>query len=121
MGVDLIFDVAGTVLVLAGAIMTLITALGQVRLDTLYSRMHVATKPQSLSLVLLCLGLALLLRDARATWTLMLVVLMQWLTAPMSAHLLGRSGYRSDAVDEGDLLVDEYLEDLREGSGRDRP
>ena len=26
-----------------------------------------------------------------------------------------------DAVDEGDLLVDEYLEDLREGSGRDRP
>lgn len=120
MNLALILDTAGALIVLLGAVMTLITALGQVRLDTLYSRMHVATKPQSLSLMLLCFGLALLLRDSRATWTLFLVVLMQWLTAPMSAHLLGRSGYRSAVVDEGDLLVNEYLEDLREGSGRDR-
>lgn len=44
----------------------------------------------------------------------MLVVLFQVITAPISAHMAARAGYRTGQVDSSELYVDEYRRDLVE-------
>lgn len=113
-------DVVGGTLLLLGCLLTLVTALGLARFPDLFARMHAATKPQVLGLMLTTSGLSLILWDARVTLTLMLVVAFQLITAPIAAHMLGRAGYRSERVDKSHLILDEYTEDVERVS-RDLP
>ena len=62
--------------------------------DTL-SRLHAATKPQTLGLILILTGLALTLRTWAAVTTLVLLAATQFFTSPVSAHLVGRAAYRN--------------------------
>lgn len=105
-------QVAGVVLIVIGALLTLVTALGMVRLHSLFARMHASTKPQVLGLVVMCFGLAAVLQYPRATATLALVVSMQFVVAPISAHMLGRTVFRLDQVDRKVVVLDEFTEDL---------
>ena len=66
--------------------------------DTL-SRLHAATKPQTLGLILILAGLALTLRTWAAVTTLVLLAATQFFTSPVSAHLVGRAAYRNRRVD----------------------
>ncbi len=102
----------GLILIAAGALLTLITGVGMLRLDSLFARMHAATKPQVLGLVLMCLGLAFLVQRPRVAATLVLVVAMQLVVAPISAHMLGRAVYRLKQTNTKVIAVDEYAEDL---------
>ena len=106
-------DVAGTVLLVLGSTLTLVAAVAILRFEDLLSRMHAATKPQVLGLVLMMAGLALIVRNPVVAWTLVLVVAFQLITAPISAHMVGRAGYRTGKVDSEALVVDELTEDLR--------
>lgn len=108
-----IADIAGTTLLVLGCLLTLLAAVGLLRLDGLFARMHVATKPQILGLICMTGGLALILRNPRATATLALVVVLQLVTTPIAAHLLGRGAFRSKRVETGRLVVDEYSEDIK--------
>ncbi len=112
-------DVAGAALLVLGSSLTLVAALGVLHLGDLLSRMHAATKPQVLGLVLMMSGLALVAREAVVVLTLVLVVVFQLVTAPIAAHMLGRAGYRTGKVEPRDLLVDELTEDLQ--ASRRRP
>lgn len=105
-------DILGIALIFLGACLTFVTALGIVRFNDLFSRMHAATKPQVLGLILATGGLALVQWKSSVTLTLLLVVAFQLITAPISAHMLGRAGYRSSRVSLEQLLVDEYTEDI---------
>jgi multicomponent Na+:H+ antiporter subunit G len=106
-------DVAGTVLLVLGSTLTLVAAVAILRFENLLSRMHAATKPQVLGLVMMMAGLALIVRNPVVAWTLVLVVAFQLITAPISAHMVGRAGYRTGKVDPEALVVDELTEDLR--------
>lgn len=106
-------QVIGVAMIVAGAVLTFVTAIGMVRLTTLYSRMHAATKPQVLGLILLCAGLALVMHNPRIATTLVLVIVLQLIVAPISAHMLGRGAYRNGLVSRDEMLVDEYAEDIR--------
>jgi multicomponent Na+:H+ antiporter subunit G len=106
-------DVAGTALLALGSTLTLVAAIAILRFEDLLSRMHAATKPQVLGLVLMMSGLALIVRNPVVAWTLVLVVAFQLITAPISAHMVGRAGYRTGKVDSEALVVDELTEDLR--------
>lgn len=108
-----ILDIAGVIALLLGAILAFIGAVGLVRLPDLFARMHAATKPQTLGLLLILIGLALTERSWGAVATLLIVMGAQALTAPVSAHLLGRSGYRSGVVVEELLHHDELGEAYR--------
>ena len=94
---------------------------GVLRFPDLLTRMHAATKPQVLGLMLVGLGLALVLRDARASAILVLVVLAQMLTAPVAGHMVGRASYRAGQVRAELLSADELTGELVDGSvvGRD--
>lgn len=102
----------GVALIAAGGLLTFITSLGMIRLGSLFSRMHAATKPQVVSLVIMCIGLSMVMQKPRVAATLVLVVVMQFVVAPISAHMLGRAVYRLGQVNREVVVVDEYAEDL---------
>lgn len=106
-------DIAGAVALLLGAALAFIGAVGLVRLPDLFARMHAATKPQTLGLLLVLVGLALTERTWDAVATLLIVMGAQALTAPVAAHLLGRAGYRSGVTEEELLHIDELGEAYR--------
>lgn len=110
--VDTVIDVVSAVLFIAGASLAFIAGLGILRFPDLLARMHAATKPQVLGLMLLMLGLTLQLRSVAIGVTLLLVVAFQLVTGPISAHMLSRAGYRTGKVERSLLLVDELTEDL---------
>ncbi len=113
----LFLDVVVGALLLAGALLGLGAGVGLLRFPDLLSRMHTAAKPQVLGLILVVIALALRLRDGSVAWMLVLVVLVQLVTAPVAAHLVARAGYRTGKVDSQRLVVDELTRDLAAASG----
>lgn len=108
---DAVADVAAAVLLLLGAFLAFAAGVGVARFPDLLARMHAATKPQVLGLILVLLGLSLRLRSWGAVATLALVVAFQLLTSPVAAHMVGRAGYRTGKVPTDDLVVDDLTRD----------
>jgi multicomponent Na+:H+ antiporter subunit G len=97
---------AGTCLI-SGALLSLAAGVGLLRIPDLLSRMHSATKPQVLGLLLILAGAALRLQTTIDITTLVLVGLFQLATAPVSAHMVGRAVYRAGLARPDLLVVDE--------------
>ena len=110
---DGVFDVLSAVCLLAGAFLSFAAGVGVLRFPDLLARMHAATKPQVLGLILICLAIALSLRSWPVVAFLVPVVMMQLATAPLSAHMVGRQAYRNGTIDEASLVVDELAADKR--------
>jgi multicomponent Na+:H+ antiporter subunit G len=104
-------DVVAAVLMIAGAAFTLAAAVGVLRFRDVLGRMHAATKPQTLGIVLVLAGAGVRLRDSVDLWMIVLVIGFQLLTAPTAAHLVGRLGYRTRHVRRDRLHVDELAAD----------
>ncbi|WP_136055573.1 monovalent cation/H(+) antiporter subunit G [Microbacterium sp. K24] len=111
---DAVIDVAVLVLILLGALLCLSAAVGLLHFRDVPSRLHAATKPQVLGLLLICVAIALSQRSVGGILIgLVLVapiVLMQFATAPLSAHMVGRQAYRNGTTDERSLIVDELAD-----------
>ena len=107
-----VLDVLGAALVLLGCFLCFAAALGLLRFPDVFSRMHAATKPQTLGLILLAAGVELSLRSWAAFGTLVLIAALQLATAPVSAHLVGRTVYRTDQVRHDLLARDDLATDL---------
>lgn len=101
-------DVVAGGCLLCGALLSLAAGLGLLRFPDLLSRMHAATKPQVLGLLLILAGTALRLGTVVDTTTLVLVGAFQLTTAPIAAHMVGRAAYRSGRY-RRDLLVTDEL------------
>lgn len=97
---DAIVDVGAVLALAGGAILCLTSAIGLLRLPDLYARMHAATKPQALGLLLALLGLGLTLRAPLDVGMLLLVAVFQLMTIPVSAQLVARARYRDDGGDD---------------------
>lgn len=111
---DAVVEVAVVVLILVGALLCLSAAVGLLHFRDVPSRLHAATKPQVLGLLLICIAIALSQRSLGGILLgLVLVapiVLMQFATAPLSAHIVGRQAYRNGSIDQQHLVVDELAE-----------
>jgi len=100
-------DVVAAVCFLLGALLAMIAAIGVLRLPDLLSRMHAATKPQVLGLVLVLIGLGFRLRQPEVVGILALIALSQLLTTPVANHMVGRASFRAGQVDEDRLVVND--------------
>ena len=109
-------DVLGEALMLLGAAWTALAAVGINRFHDVYARMHAATKATTLGLLLVLIGASLILPIGVAAKLLVAAVLL-FLTAPVGAHLVGRSVH--DRAGEASLQIDE-VDELAEAE-RDRP
>jgi multicomponent Na+:H+ antiporter subunit G len=105
-------DVAAAACLLVGALLSLIAAIGILRFPDVLTRMHSATKPQVLGLLLVLLGLGLRLRDPGSVGMLALVALFQLATTPIASHMVGRASFRAGQVRHDLLVVDELTEVL---------
>lgn len=111
-----VLDVLSGVLMLGGAFLSFAAGVGVLRFPNLLARMHAATKPQVLGLMLVLLGLELQLRTWRGAFVVLLVVLFQMLTAPVSAHMVGRAGYRTGKIRTDLLVIDELTADVQQAA-----
>ncbi|GAA1431686.1 hypothetical protein GCM10009616_19370 [Microlunatus lacustris] len=109
-----VLDVLGAAFVLLGAFLCLAAAVGLARFPDVLSRMHAATKPQTLGLILVATGVELSLRSWAAFGTVVLIAGLQLTTAPVAAHLVSRTVYRSNQVRRDLLQRDDLAEDLAE-------
>jgi multicomponent Na+:H+ antiporter subunit G len=104
---EAVADVAAAACLVLGALLSLIAAIGILRFPDVLTRMHSATKPQVLGLLLVLLGLALRLRDERTVGMLALIAMFQLVTSPIASHMVGRASFRAGQVRQDLLVVDE--------------
>ncbi|MFD4181025.1 monovalent cation/H(+) antiporter subunit G [Rhodococcus sp. NPDC058514] len=109
-----VLEVVAAVLILLGALLAMTAAIGIVRFPDTLSRMHAATKPQVIGLVLVLIGAVIRLRGNVDIWMLVLVGLFTLLTAPVIAHTVGRVAYREQRGRDGLGIVGDL-------ENRDRP
>jgi multicomponent Na+:H+ antiporter subunit G len=106
---DNIIDTVSAVFMVVGALMSLAAAVGLLRFPDLLSRMHAATKPQVLGLFLLLAAIGLQMRTVWVWPVLLVAWIFQLLTVPVSAHMVGRAGYRTKHLHR-ELLSSDELE-----------
>jgi multicomponent Na+:H+ antiporter subunit G len=104
---NLVFDVITSICFLFGALLALIAAVGMWRFPDVLSRMHAATKPQVLGLVLIITGAGIQLRNSVDVWMLVLAATFQIITAPVAMQLVGRLAYRKGSGGRSRLFVDD--------------
>ena len=106
-------DWLGAACLTAGALISLAAGIGVLRFPDVLDRMHAATKPQVLGVLLLLLGLALRLRTPADLGMIALVGMFQLATAPVAAQMIGRAAYRSGRVNRELLDVDQLADPRR--------
>ncbi|WP_170028624.1 monovalent cation/H(+) antiporter subunit G [Diaminobutyricimonas aerilata] len=111
-----VLDVIAAVCLLLGALLSAAAGVGLLRFPDALSRMHAASKPQILGLVLVLAAIALTARSWSTVLVLVPVLLFQLLTVPISAHMIGRAGYRTGNFRRELLLVDELEEAVERAS-----
>lgn len=105
-------DIAVGVLVLLSAFLSMAAGIGIVRFPDVLTRLHAATKPQVLGLAAVLVAIVLRVPTWGVLSTVILVMTFQLLTQPMTAHMLGRSAYRTDHVRRDVLIEDELGRDI---------
>lgn len=99
------------VFMISGAALAVVAGAGLHRFEDVFARMHAATKPATLGLALVLVGAALQMPDAGSIVKLLLVVLLQFITAPVGSHLVGRAAYRAGTEMNPDTHPDELAQD----------
>ncbi len=93
-------DIVASVALIIGALMSLLAGIAVLRFPDTMSRIHAATKPQVLGIILLMLGVGLRIGSPGVIGMLVLIVILQFVTAPVSAHLTVRVAFRNAKADD---------------------
>lgn len=86
-----VLDVVAIASMAAGSLLALVASIGLFRLPDTLARMHAATKPATLGVVLCAIGAGFRLADPADSAKIVVIVVLQLVSAPIGAHLLGRS------------------------------
>ncbi len=111
-------EVAGSILILLGCVLAVLAGIGMVRFPDVFARMHAATKPATLGLVLVALGSMLVVDTWTGVTQLALVIALQFLTAPVGAHLVGRAAYHAGGTVDEATVRDDLADADADGSER---
>lgn len=125
LSVNQLIELMTALLILFGAIVSVVSAFGMIRLPDVYTRSHAATKSATLSVLLCLFGTFVYfwIHDGYVSIRLILGIIFVFITAPVAGHLVCRAAYRSRvplAKGSGEdalkpvLFGDEELYDLSE-------
>jgi len=98
-------EALASISIVVGAMLAAIAALGINRFGDVLSRMHAATKATTLGLALTLIGAAIAIPATGAVVKLLLVIVFQFMTAPVGAHLIGRASFPPSGHDRTSLPV----------------
>jgi multicomponent Na+:H+ antiporter subunit G len=90
-------EIFGVIMMVAGVFFIVIAGVGLLRMPDLFLRMSTATKASTLGLGLILLGTAVFYWELGITSRAIATSIFVLLTAPVSAHMIGRAAY-SDGV-----------------------
>ena len=109
-------EAATVFLMVVGAVLMLLAALGVVRMPDVYSRMQSATKASTLGVGCTMFAVAVDFAELAITTRVVLIVAFVFLTAPISAQMIGRAAYYVGVP----LWKGTTLDELRDHNGRRR-
>ncbi|WZY01231.1 Na+/H+ antiporter subunit G [Bacillus sp. FSL W7-1360] len=109
-------EVVAGALILAGAMMSVVSAIGIIRLPDVYTRSHAGTKSVTLAVLLTLSGTFIYfwLADQYISVRLLLGIIFVFLTAPVAGHLITRAAYRSGVPLTKTSMEDELAEALKD-------
>lgn len=104
---DAVLESLSLLCLIAAAGFSVAAGIGLLRFPDALSRLHAATKPQILGLLLVIAAIALHDRSWMTLLALLPVFVFQSFTAPIAAHMVGRAAYRTGQMDGESLVIDE--------------
>ena len=84
----MIKEIIGLVFIVLGTLVFIIGTVGAFRLDYVMNRMHAAALGDTLGILLIAAGVAVLVFELFTALKLLLLVLSLWLTSPISSYLI---------------------------------
>lgn len=100
----------GRLVVMFGAVLVLLGAIGVVRFPDALARMHALTKASTIGVALVAIGASFVLPTANDITSAIGAAILQLLTLPISASLLARATYHAQHIptrlDDVDELAD---------------
>lgn len=110
----------GALLILTGAIASIISVFGLIRLPDVYTRSHAATKSSTLAVLLTLSGafVYFLFSENFVSVRLLLGIGFVFLTAPVAGHVIIRAAYRSK-VQLADISTEDELYERIHGEDSD--
>ena len=111
---DIVFSLIPAILLLGAAMLSVAAGIGLLRFRDVLTKLHAVTKPQVLGLIFVVIAVPLALESWVVFLAMLPVFVFQSLTAPISAHMVGRSSYRTGKVDTEHLFVDELAQAVAE-------
>jgi len=107
-------------LVLAGAVIGVISAFGLIRLPDVYLRSHAATKSATLGVLFILAGAFLYfwLYMGHVSAKLLLGIVFVFITSPVAGHLNGRAAYRSGVPLWERSVRDDWAKEQRQSASR---
>lgn len=117
-----IVEHAVALLVVIGALLSLLSAFGLIRLPDVYLRSHAATKSATLGVLCVLAGafLYFLIHLEQVNAKLLLGIVFVFITSPVAGHLTGRAAYRSGVPLWGRSVRDDLKAAMERDSGEDR-
>lgn len=104
----MITDIIVGIFAFLGSLFVLFAAIGMVRMPDTYLRISVTTKAATLGIGMLLIAAAIHSNEIALTAKVFVIILFILLTAPVSAHLIGRTSYLTGVK----LWKDSVLDDL---------
>lgn len=108
-----ISEIVALFFIIIGAILSLLSSVGFIRLPDIYTRSHAGTKSVTLGLLCILSGAFLYfwIKDGIISIRLLLGIVFIFLTAPVGGHMIARSAYRS-GVELADISVRDELKEF---------
>ena len=103
-------SVLAAVLLVAGAAFVAVAALGLVRLQDVYLRMHSLAKAGTLGCGLILTGVAIALPQAGVWLRVLGAIAFLVITAPVASHLIGRAAHRTGCRQWEGTVIDEWTD-----------
>jgi multicomponent Na+:H+ antiporter subunit G len=94
-------EIVATVLVVVGTFFGFVATVGIIRLPDLYSRLHAASKSDTLGSVLSLAGIAVVLGLTTESMKLVFLLVFLFVTSPTAAHAIARAGKEQDVEPVG--------------------
>ncbi|WP_047986361.1 monovalent cation/H(+) antiporter subunit G [Ornithinibacillus californiensis] len=113
--IELLANISIILLLLFGSFITLSASIGIIRFPDIYTRLHAATKASTLgvSSILIAAFIFLYVKEDIVSGKLLIGILFIMVTAPVSAHMIGRAAHNSGVKPLTKNRTDAYEEAMQ--------